>query len=697
MNLFLDIETWSDIPIKQGVHRYAEGAVILLFAYALDDGPIKVWDCVPEPMPDDLAAALCDHSITIVAHNASFERTLFAHAGSVIEREAARRVERWHCTMARALAHSLPGSLDKLCDVLNVAPEKRKLQTGKDLIRRFCMPRPKNEKVRRCDRTTHPEEWAQFVQYAGGDIEAMREVHRLLPVWNYQGAELDLWRLDQRINDRGIHVDLPLANAAIRAAERAQAALAEQAQELTDGAVTSATQRDALLAHILAEHGVALPDLRADTLERRVADPNLPVELRELLGIRLQASSTSVAKYRVCTNAVSEDGRMRGLMLFCGASRTGRWAHKLFQPGNMPRPTLRHDDIELGIEAIKHDCEHLIYSNVMELLASSVRGTITAAPGRKLVVADLSNIEGRMAAWLAGEAWKLQAFRDFDAGKGADLYAVAYAKAFNVTPESVMHNKKHGDGLQRQIGKVMELMLQYQGGVGAFITGAATYGIDLQHMAAQAMPNIPGDVIDEAENFWTWTHDQKRSTYGLSHEVFIACDALKRLWRRAHPAISTYWSELEQAYIEAIRNPGITITVRKLRARRDGAWLRVRLPSGRFLCYPSPKVEDDGKITYMGVDQYTRAWKRIGLYGGKALEQATQASSRDQLAGCMPLVEAAGYPLVFSVHDEDIAETPDDPKFNAEHMAQLMCSDLGWNAGLPLAAAGFETYRYRKD
>jgi DNA polymerase len=686
---FLDIETFSETPIKNGVHAYAQAAQIILFAYAFDDGPVTVWDCAPNRMPDDLAAALCDHSVELVAHNASFERTLFAHAGSVIEREAARRVERWHCTMARAMAHSLPGALASLCDVLAVDLDKAKDKVGRQLITLFCQPRPKNMKLRRATAATHPEEWKRFKDYAVLDVISMREVDKKLPRWNYKGRELELWRLDQRINDRGVAVDLEFAHAAIAAATRAQAALASQTSDLTGGAVASATQRDALLAHILAEHGVTLPDMQSSTLERRIADPELPAAVRELLMIRLQASSTSVAKYGVLGRVVSEDGRMRGLMQFCGAGRTGRWAHRLFQPGNMPRPTLDNDDIDFGIEAVKAGCEDLIYGNVIELLTSAVRGCIVAAPGKKLTIADLSNIEGRKAAWLAGESWKLRAFRDFDAGKGADLYKVAYAKAFAIDPADVVKD-------QRQIGKVMELMLQYQGGVGAFITGADTYGIDLAAMAEAALPSVPGDVKHEAEGFYDWCVQEHRSTFNLPRHVFVACDSLKRLWRRAHPSIESYWRDLEDTYQQAISNPGVTLTCRRLRVRRDGAWLRVVLPSGRALCYPSPRIEPDGKITYMGLDQYTRQWKRLGLYGGKALEQATQASSRDQLAGCMPLIEDAGYPLIFTVHDEDICETPDTPEFSCARLAELMCSGLGWNEGLPLAAAGFETYRYRK-
>jgi DNA polymerase len=328
-------------------------------------------------------------------------------------------------------------------------------------------------------------------------------------------------------------------------------------------------------------------------------------------------------------------------------------------------------------------------TTVMELCSSAIRGVIVAPPGKKLVVADLSNIEGRMLAWLAGEQWKLQAFREFDAGRGADLYKLAYARAFGISPDAV-------DKEQRQVGKVKELMLGYQGGVGAYITGAATYRIDLERMAVTAWDSIPEETRDEAREFLQWQRDQGRGTYGLSDNAFIVCDSFKRLWRASNPAISSWWPELEQACIAAVMRPGETMTCRRHKIRRDGAWLRVRVPSGRYLCYPTPRA-DEGKLTYMGVDQYTRQWQRLKTYGGKLAENITQAAARDVLASSMQPIEDAGYEIVLTVHDEIIAEAPDSDEFNAAHLAGLMSTVPAWAEGLPLAAAGFEAYRYKKD
>lgn len=342
---------------------------------------------------------------------------------------------------------------------------------------------------------------------------------------------------------------------------------------------------------------------------------------------------------------------------------------------------------------------------VMELASNAIRGCIVAPKGKKLVIADLSNIEGRVAAWLAGEEWKLDAFRAYDAGTGHDLYAIAYAKAFNITPEEVMENKKNGDGLMRQIGKVMELMLQYEGGVGAFLTGAATYGIDLDKLADVAWPNIPAHIKTEAANAWEWATKKKR-TFGLAQKTWMVCDSLKRMWREAHPAISSYWPELHSAFTHAVLNPGVNWPCRKMVFRRDGAWLRVALPSGRVLCYASPRAQD-GKLTYKGINQYSRKWGNLSTYGGKLLENITQAVARDVFKGTdmreganvttYQRIEDEGFDILLAVHDELITEAPDTEDYNAEKLAALMVDAPPWAEGLPLAAAGFETKRYRKD
>ncbi|PHM33297.1 DNA polymerase [Xenorhabdus innexi] len=683
--LWLDLETYSEIPIKNGTHAYAEHAEIMLFAWAVNNNPAQVWDVTSgAPMPKELPEMLLDPTVILFAHNSHFDRTVLRHYMPQLPLS----ISRWRDTMVQALTHGLPGALGALCEVLGIPADKAKDKEGKALIQLFCKPRPKNSALRRATSKTHPEEWKRFVAYAGLDIEAMREVHKRLPKWNYQGGELALWHRDQQINDRGVYMDMELAKSAVAAVEQEQKRLARRTQKLTDGDVQAATQRDAMLRHITTAFGIELPDMQKSTLERRISDPDIPLALRELLSIRLQASTTSTSKYKALMNGISADNRLRGTLQFCGASRTGRWAGRLFQPQNLLRPTLPQTTIDAGIEALKADCAELIYDNIMELTSSVIRGVIIAPEGKKLVITDLSNIEGRMLAWLAGEDWKLKAFGEYDNGTGPDLYKLAYARAFNIEPEDVTKD-------QRQIGKVMELGLGFGGGVAAFVTFALTYALDLDELATAALPNIPISIQREALKWYKKSVEQD-NTYGLSERVFITCDSLKRMWRNAHPETVSFWYELEESVKRAISSPSITIPCRKLRVRRDGAWLRVVLPSGRAVCYPSPRLED-GQISYMGTNPYSRKWQRLKTYSGKLVENATQAAARDVLAGNMPCIEASGYDIVLTVHDEIISEAPDTPDYSPEHLSSLLSTNPNWAPDLPLNAGGFESYRYRKD
>jgi DNA polymerase len=755
---FHDLETYSPEPINNGSHRYAEKAEVLLWAYADGNGDIRVWDVangyvhwqeeltglweeqyIGKPFPpQSLTEILHDPEAAVWFHNGGmFDFVVLQHAMPELLKLV--DISRWRDTMVQAFAHALPGALEKLGEVLNLHEDHRKIAEGKKLVRLFCMPQNEDFSKKfgtiRASKATHPAEWQRFVQYAGGDIVTMREARRLMPSWNYKDKQLLLWHTDLKINNRGFAVDLELAKHAVTAATLIQDRLSRRVQVATDDEVGSATQRDAMLDFLqplCAEFGVELPDLKADTLERRLEDPDLPDYIKDLLRIRLEASMNSVSKFKTLLKRVSSDGRLRGSMQFRGAGRTGRWAHRGFQPGNLPRPSLSHELIEFAIECIKADdvdAMELVFPNLMLAISNTIRGAIVAAEGKKLVVADLSNIEGRVAAWLAGEDWKLEAFRQFDKGIGHDLYIVAYASSFGISLEGVepKDGKKFIGASNRQIGKVEELMFQYGGGVGAWLTGAATYGIDLSAMTESVWNTIPEWAKLEAADFLHWLYEKPRAKfqkvcekygdptapevaeaeaaleaakvkcrYGLTERVFIACDAIKRLWRKAHPAISSYWKDLENTVKAAIDDPGVTYPCRKVKIRRDGAWLRIGLPSGRALCYPNPGIDKDGSIFYTGFSPYNRQWGKVKTYGGKLLENITQAVACDQLAECMPAAELAGYATVLSVHDELVTETPDSEDFTADELASIMCSDLGWNAGLPLAAAGFTTDRYRK-
>jgi DNA polymerase len=681
--LYLDLETYSKTPITHGTHAYAADAEILLVACAWDDEPVQVLDYANnEASVTALMANLTLPNVTVVIHNSHFDRTVIRHVwGLDIP------AERIHDTMVQALSHGLPASLGMLCEVLGLPADKAKDKDGKRLINLFCKPQGINRKIARATRDTHPAEWERFKAYAASDIEAMRAVRERMPNYNMSQTEMALWQLDQRINDRGVTIDMDLVHAAIRAVDRAQGDLTAQSLKMTDGQVTNTTQGAALRLHILENYAVDMPDLQMATVEKTLAMDVDPA-LKELLRVRLQASSTSTAKYRVLARGTSADKRLRGLLQFNGAARTGRWAGRLFQPQNLPRPSLKQDAIDAGIEAMLAGCAHLTTDNVMELASSAIRSCIVAPPGKKLVVADLSNIEGRDQAWLANEEWKLQAFREFDEGIGPDLYKLAYSKSFGTTPDKVTKD-------QRQVGKVQELALGYEGGVGAFATFAGVYGINLDELADKVLENAPRELVNAADNYFAFVIKEKRPRYGLSDDAFVACDVLKRAWREAHPNITGYWAQLKNAVIRAMNHRGSTVVALGLKITST-SWLRIVLPSGRSLVYPHPKLVD-GAVTYMGVDQFTRKWTRISTHGGKLFENLCQAVARDVMAANMPRIEAAGYQIVLTVHDEIIAEAPDQPEFNADHLASLLATNPDWAPDMPLAAAGFETYRYRKD
>lgn len=703
--LYADTETYSTVAIKNGHYRYAEEVEIMLFAYAFDDEDVKVVDFTEgEELPEHVKAALVDPDYMKVFHNSAFDRTVIrADLGIDIP------TEQIHDTMIQAHAHGLPGSLDKLCAVMGVPLEQAKSNTGKNLIQLFCKPTPKNWKIRRATKETHPVEWQQFIDYAGSDITAMRVIYKKMPQWNYRYIDEEdrytlnqlapgqyeriLWELDQKINDRGFMVDVDLAQKAILAIKKRQKILARKTDEITHGDVEKATQRDKLLFHICEYYGVDLPDMRKSTIEKRLEDPDLPEAVKELLAIRLAAATTSTSKYNALLRCVCEDERLRGTLQFDGASRTRRWAGRLFQPQNLPRPSHKQRDIDFAIEAMKAEAlDFFDPDGIMALASSAIRGCIIATPGKILCVSDLSNIEGRKAAWFAEEEWKLDAFREFDKGVGEDLYKRAYGKAFDVDPATV------GDkSPERQIGKVMELMLGYGGGVGAFLTGALTYGIDLDDLASIAWPKMSPRIQQEARDFLVWQKKQRRSTFGLEDDVFMAMDGLKRLWREAHPNIASLWKELEEGARKAIGNPDESVQVRRVHFIRSGAWLRCVLPSGAALCYPAPQVDDKGNISYKGINQYTRKWSRIKTYGGKLLENICQSSARDVMAHRMPAAEDAGYEILLTVHDELITEAPDDGVHNANGLSEILATQPEWCQDLPLAAGGFDGYRYRKD
>lgn len=690
--LYNDLETYSETPLSRGTHAYAEKAEVLLWAYALDEGAPKVWDVTSgAPMPPELEASLRDKNCTKVWHNgAMFDMVVLKHAMPHLN----LRMEEVEDTMVLAYMHGLPGSLDMLSGIYKLGEDKAKMKDGGRLVNLFCVPRPKNMTLRRATRETHPEEWQKFCRYAELDIEAMRALHKRLPRWNCTPFERELFLLDQRINNRGIRVDVALATAALEAVDRAQDAIRDRTSLLTDNDVSNLNQRDRVLEYILEQYGITLPDLRASTVERQLADPDLPEALRELLMLRVQAGAASTRKYKTLLAAMSADSRIRGLLQYCGAQRTMRWAGRTFQPQNLPsRGILSEKEIPTAVDAILAGAVDLVFDDVVMAASSTVRACLVPSKGKLLHVSDLSNIEGRGVAWTAGEEWKLKAFADFDAGTGHDLYAIAYSKAFGVTPEQVMENKKAG-GNWRDIGKVMELALGYQGGVGAFVTFALGYGIDLDAMAAGAVANIPRGVWGDSAKAWARAVKDKR-TYGLAEQTWRVCDCFKTLWRAAHPNVERMWGELEDAFRAAIQGEERKLyhVGDHLAVSRQRSWVRIHMPNGTCLSYAACRIEE-GKITYFGQTPKNKKWARVGTYGGKLFENVNQKLARDIMAHNMLIAERKGYDILLTVHDELVTESP-IPAAKSE-LGKILATQPVWAKGLPLAAGVKVMQRYGK-
>ena len=688
-HFFIDSETFSDVPIKNGFMNYVEGAEVMLVSYALNDDDVGLWDITRgEPMPAYLEDHVYDERIKLVAHQSAFDRRMFQFTG--LFPGADLSVARWEDTMVQALAHGLPGGLDSLCKIFGVDADKAKDKRGKQLIQLFCKPTAKGT---RNTEATHPVQWGEFRGYAKSDISAMRVIHRKLPRRNYPDRPIDfrVWEIDQIINQRGFMIDRNLALAAKEAAAIEKESLKSRVQEATDGAVQAGTQGDQLLKYIVESYSVELPDMRADTLKRRIEDENLPLELRQLLDLRVQSNRNSSSKYTAALKAVNEDDRLRDTLQFSGAAGTGRWGGRVFQPQNMMRPTMDKADIDTAIRLIKDDpaLAVSIYDNLPEVLGNCVRGLIIAPPGKKLIVNDYSSIEGRGLAYLAREQYIVDFYRSVDAEEvDYDSYMLAYAICFGVDPATVTK-------AMRQLGKPIELAFGYGGGVAAFLTFAMTYHIDL----VKAMEAIweTGDQrhLTECLQKYEWA---KKNGYhaGMQPRMYAAFEYVKQKWRAARPKTVQFWNDLSDGFKSAIAFEKEVFRAGPICFKREGHWLYMRLPSGRCLTFLKPMMKGD-QITFMGLDRYSKQWKRQNTHGGKLSGLGTQAMANDILRVALPKLEDAGYETVLTVHDEAIAETPDTDEFTSGGMADIMTEEIEWLPGFPLASDGFETYRYRKE
>ncbi len=665
--LTIDFETRSPVDIrKTGVYPYAThpDTDVWCAAFAVDDGPVELWtprDPVPKAIADHVRAG---H--TLAAWNANFEIAIWTHILAPRYGWPLPRLEQWRCSMVAAYAMSLPGALENAAGAIGL--DIGKDQSGKRLMLTMAAPRrPRKGEPGGLYWWDDAERRERLYAYNKTDVEVERAIRARLVA--LRPSEQALWHLDQRINSRGVYVDKALCLKAKDLVAHVANQLNREMAIATDWAVTACSNINDLKTFVRG-HGVDTDALDREAIEEILARKDIPDAVRRPLELRHEAGKASVAKINALLHGLSDDGRARGMMQFHAAS-TGRWAGRRFQPQNIKRSEIA--DVDGAIDVILNNPPakaaallDILYGQPLSVVGDCLRGMICAPPGKKLIAADFSNIEGRVLAWLAGESWKVEAFRAYDRGVGPDLYLVTAAEILGVDVKTL--NKKSPE--RQAYGKVPELACGYQGGVGAFQTMAHTYRITIRDELAQR---------------------------------------IVKAWRAKHPNVTQFWWDLEAAAFEAVANPGALTTVRDIKFKVVGSFLWCQLPSGRSLCYPYPAIAwkempwktDDGEpvrkqvVSYRGVNSYTRKWETIYTYGGKLAENITQAVARDVLAEAIVRLEAAGYPVVMHVHDEVICEVPDDFG-SVEEFEALMVELPPWAAGLPVAAEAWEGPRYRK-
>ena len=639
----IDIETFSDIDlVKCGVYKYADSPAfeILLFAYSIDGGEIYIIDLASgDKLPEEIISAIKSDTVIKTAFNAQFERVcLSKHLGILLDPSS------WYCTAVQAAELSLPASLADVGAALGL--ERQKMTEGKDLIKYFCVPckptKSNGGRTRNMPKDA-PEKWTLFKKYCKRDVDVERQIAEKLKKYLLSKSEHDLYVLDQNINDRGVLVDLELARQAVKLNSIQTAVATEQAYTLTGLENPNSV---AQLKAWLIENGVEIESLSKKAVAALADETD--GDIQEMLHLRLLMSKTSVKKYEAVMRSVCRDNRVRGMMRFCGASRTGRWSGNILQPQNLPQNHL--PDLTLARDIVKDGDFELLdmtFGNVPNVLSELIRTVLIPKPNHRFIVADFSAIEARVLSWLAGEQWRLDTFRN-----GSDIYCASASQMFRVPVE------KHGvNGHLRQKGKISELACGYGGSVGA-----------LKNMGAVEM-GVPEDELQ-----------------GLIND-----------WRNANPHIVKLWTEVGNAAMKAIKEKTI-VSLGKLVFMYERGILFIRLPSGRRLSYIKPRIGTNrfggDSITYMGVGA-SKKWERLETFGGKLVENIVQAIARDLLASAMMNVANAGYDIVFHVHDE-IIEAPDS-QGSVDEMCKLMSINPDWADGIPLSADGYECEYYRKD
>lgn len=652
--LNVDIETYSPEPLaKTGVYKYAEHEdfELLLFGYSVDGAESVVVNVAQgEAIPEEIVDALFNRAVIKRAFNAAFEIVcLSSHFGRPLS------VKQWRCTMVLALYLGLPGNLYDVSRI--VCPgEQQKSGVGRSLITYFCLPcKPTKTNGGRTRNLPHhdPDKWELFKGYCGQDVIAEAAVCDRLLRWAPPDSEQTLWTLDQEINDRGLLIDQDLVTAAIAIDDTLKAKHTAEFFRLTG--IGKATQVAKIKTWLADEHDLNVESLNKESI-KGLLKLNTDTDVERVLQLRQELSKSSVAKYRAIAASVCADGRVRGLLQFYGANRTGRWAGRLVQIQNLPKSSLTYQDLALAGSLVKNkDIEllQLLFGHIPALLSQLIRTTFVAPEGKAFVVVDFSAIEARVVAWAAREDWRMEVFRTH-----GRIYEASAAEMFKVPLASIGKQSP-----LRQKGKVAELALGYHGGVGALIKmGALTMG------------------LTEAE-----------------------LPDLVSAWRTANPNIMSFGRGMELHAKRCLRTRRAVSVADRYRFRYESGMLFLDLPSGRSLCYVKPRIEQEGafqNITYDGMDQVTKKWGRVETYAGKLLENYTQAVARDCLAFAMPALESAGLPIVAHVHDEaivevDLAKWP-SPTAALTKAEEIFSRSIPWAAGLPLGGDGFVSDFYRK-
>lgn len=658
-HLSIDLETFSSVPIaKAGAQKYIASPdfEILLFAYSLNGAPPVCCDIAQgEHLPDWVLDALCDPQCLKHAYNAAFE-------WGCLSKFMGRQLppEQWRCTMFHGLYAGYPAGLDAAGRALGLPEDKRKLSTGKALIRYFCVPctPTKSNGGRRRNLPNHdPARWELFKEYNAQDVTTEMEIERRLSLITVPDWLQRQWETDLLINARGVAVDMEMVSGALEIGATVRERLTQEAVRISGLSNPNSVQQ--LSAWLEQETGEEVADLRKDTVAKMIAQaPDIP-EVQRMLEIRQELGKTSTKKYDAIEQAVCPDGRVRGLLQFYGANRTGRWAGRLVQVQNLPRTYTQ--PLELARNLVKQrklDNLRLIYGSVPDTLSQLIRTAFVASDGNVLIDADFSAIEARVISWLAGEQWRLEVFKTH--GK---IYEASASQMFGVPIERI--KKGNPEYALRQKGKVAELALGYQGGTGALI-----------NMGALDMGILEDDLPDIVQR-----------------------------WRDTNKRICDLWYKMNSAAVEAI-STGSSVGVGRLLvsceydAVHEVEYLTVLLPSGRKLYYNSPQIGVNKwggpSISYMGMDQTTKKWKRIETYGGKLVENCVQAVARDCLAQAIENLEVRGLSVVFHIHDEVVIDCRADTA-TLDDVVDIMSRPIPWAPGLPLNADGWVGGFFKKD